>query len=115
MKKILLFGFDALPEILTVAGLAKQYGGEAVPVSRESCGLTLGKLAQGETGTAGLAPGGKMLVFCGMERELDQLLGALRTAGIMCLKAVLTPANRDWTPGRLYRELEREHRTMGGR
>ena len=74
-----------------------------------------GKLAQGETGTAGLAPGGKMLVFCGMERELDQMLGALRAAGIVCLKAVLTPANRDWTPGRLYRELEWEHRAMGGR
>ena len=102
MKKILLFGFDALPEILAVAGLAKQYGGEAVPVSRENC-------------TAGLAPGGKMLVFCGMERELDQMLGALRAAGIVCLKAVLTPANRDWTPGRLYRELEWEHRAMGGR
>ena len=115
MKKILLFGFDALPEILAVAGLAKQYGGEAVPVSRENCGLTLGKLAQGETGTAGLAPGGKMLVFCGMERELDQMLGALRAAGIVCLKAVLTPANRYWSPGRLYRELEWEHRAMGGR
>ena len=43
------------------------------------------------------------------------LLAALRGAGIVCLKAVLTSANRDWTPGRLYRELEREHRAMGGR
>ena len=114
MKKVLMFGFDALPEILTVAGLTKRCGAEAVTVSRESCGLTLGALAQGKTGAVGLAPGGKLLVFCGLERELDELLAALRGEGIVCLKAVLTPANRDWTPGRLYRELEREHRAMGG-
>ena len=99
MKKVLMFGFDALPEILTVAGIVKQFGGEAAAVSRESCGLT---------------PGGKLLVFCGLERELDELLAALRGTGIVCMKAVLTAANRDWTPGRLYRELERERRAMGG-
>lgn len=114
MKKVLMFGFDALPEILTVAGIVKQFGGEAAAVSRESCGLTLGALAQGETGSVGLAPGGKLLVFCGLERELDELLAALRGTGIVCMKAVLTAANRDWTPGRLYRELERERRAMGG-
>lgn len=115
MKKILLFGFDALPEILAVAGIARRFGAEALPVPRENCGLSLSALAQGKTGKGGVAAGGKMLVFCGVERELDDLLAALRTAGIVCLKAVLTPANRDWTPGRLYRELEREHRAMGGR
>ena len=69
-------------------------------------------------GTIACAPGGEGLEpqrSSIMERELDQMLGALRAAGIVCLKAVLTPANRDWTPGRLYRELEREHRAMGGR
>ena len=30
-------------------------------------------------------------------------------------EAVLTPSNRNWTPGRLYQELERERRAMGGR
>ena len=44
---------------------------------------------------------------------LDGLLAALRQAGVVCLKAVLTPDNRSWTPGRLYRELQREHRAMG--
>ena len=69
-------------------------------------------------GTIACAPGGEGLEpqrSSIMERELDQMLGALRAAGIVCLKAVLTPANRDWTPGRLYRELEWEHRAMGGR
>ena len=56
-----------------------------------------------------------MLVFCGLDRELDALLVSLRQAGIICLKAVLTPNNRTWTPERLYRELERERRAMGGR
>ena len=115
MKKILMFGFDTLPEILTVAGIAGRCGAEAVNVPKGSCGLTLAALERGETGSGGTPAGGRMLVFCGMERELDGLLAALREAGIVCLKAVLTPANRDWTPGRLYRELERERRVMEGR
>ena len=114
VKKVLLFGFETLPEILTVAGIVQQFGGEAVPVAKESCGLTLEALAQGKTGReSGVPIGGKMLVFCGLERELDGLLAALRQAGVVCLKAVLTPDNRSWTPGRLYRELQREHRAMG--
>lgn len=116
MKKILLFGFDALPEILTAAGIARRFDAEAVTVSREGCGLTLAALSQGQTaGGAGLPVGGKMMVFCGLERELDDLLAALHGAGIVCLKAVLTPSNRNWTPGRLYQELERERRAMGGK
>lgn len=60
MKKILLFGFDALPEILTAAGIARRFDAEAVTVSREGCGLTLAALSQGQTaGGAGLAVGGK--------------------------------------------------------
>ena len=107
MKKVLLFGFETLPEILTVAGIVQQ-------VAKEGCGLTLEALAQGKTGReSGVPIGGKMLVFCGLERELDGLLAALRQAGVVCLKAVLTPDNRSWTPGRLYRELQREHRAMG--
>ena len=78
--------------------------------------LLMAALSQGQTaGGAGLPVGGKMMVFCGLERELDDLLAALHRAGIVCLKAVLTPSNRNWTPGRLYQELERERRAMGGR
>ena len=44
MKKILMFGFDALPEILTVAGLAQKYGAEAVNVPKGSRHLTLAAL-----------------------------------------------------------------------
>ena len=67
MKKVLLFGFETLPEILTVAGIVQQFGGEAVPVAKEGCGLTLEALAQGKTGReSGVPIGGKMLVFCGL-------------------------------------------------
>ena len=60
MKKVLLFGFETLPEILTVAGIVQQFGGEAVPVAKESCGLTLEALAQGKTGReSGVPIGGK--------------------------------------------------------
>ena len=82
MKKILMFGFRDLGEIMKIAAAAERCGAELQPVGRESCTLTL---------------------------------EALRQAGIVCLKAVLTPNNRTWTPERLYRELERERRTMGGR
>ena len=116
MKKVLLFGFETLPEILTVAGIVQQFGGEAVPVAKESCGLTLEALAQGKTGReSGVPIGGKMLVFCGLERELDGLLAALRQAGVVCLKAVLTAHNRNWDAVRLYSELMREHQAMLGR
>ncbi len=76
MKKVLLFGFETLPEILTVAGIVQQFGGEAVPVAKESCGLTLEALAQGKTGReSGVPIGGKMLVFCGLERGVGRPVG----------------------------------------
>lgn len=110
-----MFGFDALPEIVAVVNAARCFDTEAVTVPREDCGLTLDALVRGEHGKAATPPVGKMLVFCGMDAELDGLLAALRQAGIVCPKAVLTPHNRDWTPGQLYRELERERRAIGGK
>lgn len=110
-----MFGFEALPEIMAVAAVAAQCGAEAVSIPRSACGLTLDALAQGQrTQSAAAQPVGKMLVFCGLAPELDDLLAALRQRRIVCPKAVLTPANRNWTPGRLYRELEQERRAMGG-
>ena len=69
MKKVLLFGFETLPEILTVAGIVQQFGGEAVPVAKEGCGLTLEALAQGKTGReSGVPIGGKMRFGAGTGR-----------------------------------------------
>ena len=54
-----------------------------------------------------------MLVLCGLDRELDALLPALRAFG--CPKAVLTERNRSWTAVRLYQELQRERQALEGR
>ena len=66
---------------------------------------------------AGGPLGGRMVVLCGLEDQMDQLLPALARAGIgrECLKAVLTPHNRGWSAVKLYGELLREHRAMNGR
>ena len=80
-----------LPEI---CALAKKYGARVMVDDAHG----LGVLGQGGRGTAS---------YFGLEDQVDCLLPALRQAGIGrdCLKAVLTPDNRSWTPGRLYREL----------
>lgn len=116
MKKLLLFEFDDLGDILAVAGAVRPFGIETAAVSRGSYGLTLEALSRGETDRSSghAALGGKLLVFCGVEAELDGVLAAIRDAGIVGMKAVLTPSNRTWTPPRLYRALALERKGMGG-
>lgn len=114
MKKILLFGFGDPPSILAAAAAAKPFGAELVPVPMDSYGQTLASLAEkgplpGETG---VPLGERMMVLCGLDGELEALLPALSAAGAGCLKAVLTPHNRNWTAGRLLRELRRERRRL---
>ncbi len=117
---ILLFGFEDLPSIAAMGGVAERFGARVVPVLRTEYNKPLGVLA-GVTpaGTtyqpyAGGSLGGRMLVFCGLEEQLDALLPAVRKAGAgpECLKAVLTPHNRDWNAVALYAELLSEHRAM---
>ena len=122
MKKLLLFGFDELPAVLAVASAVKPLGIETVPVSRREYDRPLEALAGlapgGESLPASAGPlGGRMIVFCGLEDRLDELLPALRRAGAgpECLKAVLTPSNRNWSVLKLYSELLREHQALGGR
>jgi len=114
VKKILLFGFDDPPSILAAAAAAKPFGAEVIPVPRSGYGQSLASLAEkGPVPGTPCAPlGERMLVLCGLEKELDALLPALSAAGVGCLKAVLTPRNRSWTAGRLLRELQRERRSL---
>ena len=120
-RKLLLFGFEELPTILAAAAAAGPFGAEVVPVARQDYNKPLAVLAGLDDDPGTVLPfnggplGGRMVVLCGLEDQVDRLLPALRQAGIGrdCLKAVLTPDNRSWTPGRLYRELQREHRAMG--
>ena len=65
---------------------------------------------------AGGPLGGRMLVLCGLDDRLDELLPALNRAGAgpECLKAVLTDRNRAWNALALYQELSRERRAIQG-
>lgn len=118
--KMLLFGFDDLPSIAAVGAVAERNGVEMTPVLRTEYNKTLGVLAGVTKNGAPAAPftggplGGRMIVFCQLEDKLDGLLEDLRRSGIgqNCLKAVLTPHNRDWNAVALYTELWSEHQAM---
>lgn len=117
--KILLFGFDSLLHILSLEAVVKPFGAELVPVGRSDYYKTLAALAGLDdpepAGQGAAAPlGGRMLVLCGLEDVLDDLLPALNRAGAGpdCLKAVLTSHNRGWSAPRLYEELRREREAM---
>ena len=58
-----------------------------------------------------------MVVLCGLDGQLNAVLAALNKAGAgpECLKAVLTPHNRNWNAVTLYTELLREKRAIQGR
>ena len=121
--KLLLFGFDTLPAILAVEAAAGPLGAEIVPVARTDYNKTLAALAGLDTAPGPAQPyaggtlGGRMIVLCGMDDQLDALLPALAGAGVGpdCLKAVLTPHNRTWNAVTLYTELARERRAIQGR
>lgn len=119
--KILLFGFESLLHVLALEKAVEPFGVELIPVAKTDYHKSLAALVGLDTapGTAhpgAAAPlGGRMLVLCGLERELDTLLPVLRQAGAGpdCLKAVLTQENRGWNAVALYGELLREHTKLG--
>ena len=122
-RKLLLFGFEELPTILAAAAAAGPFGAEVVPVARQDYNKPLAVLAGLDDDPGTVLPfnggplGGRMVVLCGLDRKLEELLPALARAGAGpdCLKAVLTPYNRGWTPIRLHAELLRERQAMQGR
>ena len=121
--KLLLFGFDSLLHVLALEAAVGPFGAEIVPVARMDYNKTLAVLAGLDADVAPVMPysggplGGRMIVFCELEHRLDILLPELRKAGAgpECLKAVLTPSNRNWSALKLYSELLREHQALGGR
>lgn len=118
--KILLFGFDSLLNILALEKAVEPLGVELVPVARTDYNQTLAALAGLDAAPRTVMPysggalGGRMLVLCGLEKQLEALLPVLRQAGAgpECLKAVLTPHNKGWNAVMLYTELLREHQEM---
>ena len=121
--KLLLFGFDSLLHVLALEAAVGPFGAETVAVARLDYNKTLSALAGLDADVAPVMPysggtlGGRMIVFCELDDRLDSLLPALRKAGAgpECLKAVLTPSNRNWSVLKLYSELLREHQALGGR
>lgn len=121
--KILLFGFDSLLNVLALEKAVKPFDAELVPVARTDYNRPLAVLAGLAEASGpvmsypGTPLGGRMLVLCGLEKQLDELLPVLRSAGAgpECLKAVLTPHNRNWNAVMLYTELLREHKEMRGK
>lgn len=81
-------------------------------------GRPLSALAQGlhsaEALNAGEALPEPLLVFCHFsDKQLDRALLSLRRIQVFCLKAVLTPANAEWTLRELYGELCKERSQLG--
>lgn len=121
--KILLFGFDSLLSILALEAAAGPFGAELVPIARGDYNKPIGVLAGEDAPSgavqpyAGPALGGRMLVLCGLENQLEALIPALNRAGAGpdCVKAVLTPHNRSWTAVTLFAELQRERRAFQGK
>lgn len=121
--KLLLFGFESLLQILALEAAVKPFGAEPVPVARTDYNKTLAVLAGLDTAPGPVQPyaggtlGGRMIVLCGLDGQLDALLPALSKAGAGpdCLKAVLTPHNRSWNAVTLYAELLRERQAIQGK
>ena len=121
--KLLLFGFDSLLQILALEAAVKPFGVELVPVGRTDYTKSLAGLAGLDTAGGPVQPyaggplGGRMMVLCGLDGQLDELLPALNRAGAgpECMKAVLTPHNREWNALVLYRELSRERQALQGK
>lgn len=121
--KILLFGFDSLLSILALEAAVGPFGAELVPVARADYNKPLGVLAGEDVASgptqpyAGFALGGRMMLLCGLESQLDALLPELNRAGAGpdCLKAVLTPHNRKWNAVALFAELQRERQAFRGK
>ena len=110
-RKVLLFGFNDLPVLLAASAAAGPLGVTVKPVHPRDCALTVGELAEGKTAPESTAPTmlqGRMALLCNVEDCMEALLPALRQAGIVCPKAVLTGPNRSWKPEKLMAELYRE-------
>ena len=110
-------------QILALEAAVSPFGAELVPVARTDYNKTLAVLAGLDTAPGPVQPyaggtlGGRMIVLCGLEGELDALLPVLAKAGAGpdCLKAVLTAHNRNWNAVTLYAELLRERQAIQGK
>lgn len=125
--KLLIFEFNKLLTALEVHRALEPMEVEVTPVPRKHYNKTLEDIldpwseiydddAEPDDYT-GDPLGGQMAVLCDVNDKLDDVLAALRNAGVgaECLKAVLTETNAGWTPVALYQELCRERDAFRGK
>lgn len=119
MGTILLYGFEELNDILAVKAAAEPFRAEVRPIWRDGWRTPIGALVGRSTrpareGVFSGKLGGRMMVFCDMDGQMDDLLPALRRAGIgpECYKAVLTAWNQEWDGIALFAELQKERRVL---
>ena len=118
--KVLIFEFNTLLGALEVDRAMAPLDVAVVPVPRKHYNKPLEEVidewseiydedAEPDDYTGGPL-GGRMVVLCELEDKLDDVLAALREAGIGAetLKAVLTETNAAWNAVELYAELQRE-------
>lgn len=119
MGTILLYGFEELNDILAVKAAAGPFLAEVRPVWHEDYRKPVGSLVgrstrEGRPGMFSGSLGGRMMVFCDMDEQVQAMLPELRRAGIgpECYKAVLTAYNQEWNGVALFAELQRERRAI---
>ena len=113
---ILLFHINIFKQN-NIMDLCRDFGIEPVVVTDQEFSKTVGEIAGLSGSSIHPAKSGsvpftdEMMVFCGMDSDqLDRFLEEYRRREIppVLLKAVLTPYNAMWTPGRLCAELKKE-------
>lgn len=116
--KVLLFHINIFKQN-SIVQLCRDLGHDTYIAQEEDLAKTIGQIA-GLTGLP-VSKGNpvpftdEMMVFCGVgPGQLDHFLEEYRKRSLepVMLKAVMTPYNAQWTPGRLCMELQKEHEYM---
>ena len=118
---ILLFHINVFKQS-SILSLCEDLRISARAVSDNDLGKTIGEIAGIPAISGHSAVSGKpvpfhdeMIVFCGLTPDqLDRFLEEYRRRDIspIPLKAVMTPYNSKWTPGRLCMELKKEQQSI---
>ena len=112
--KVLLFHVNIFKQN-SIIQLCQDLGVDSYVVKEDDLTKTIGQIAGSSVSKSSVSRPvpfkDEMLVFCGLEPgQLDVFLEEFKKRDIapVSLKAVMTPFNAQWTPGRLWAELRKE-------
>lgn len=114
---LLLYNFaDQAPAVLEEARLAG-FAARQVPPMEQGQTLAAALSLTPPAKAFGAVSGSMLVFFATPHDQMDAFLAQLRRRGLAlgALKAVATATNLTWPAPKLYAELLREHRSMGGR